>query len=92
MQEQHGPLLDMTPDGTFRAAPVRLGWPLRVFLVALGVSFVAGIIASVALLIYAALLLLPVAVGLAVFGYCSARWRAWRAADSVRGQGGRFGP
>jgi TctA family transporter len=69
----------MMPDGQFREVSPRLGWPARVFLMALGVSFVAGIVASVALLIYVALLLLPVALALAAYGYFSIRLQAWRA-------------
>lgn len=79
VQDHSPPTLDMMPDGQFRAAPPRLGWPARVFLVALGVSFVAGIVASVALLIYVALLLVPVALALAAYGYFSMRVQAWRA-------------
>jgi hypothetical protein len=84
MKQSQGPVLDMTPEGDFRPTGLRLPWPTRVFLVAIGVSFVAGLIASAALLIYVALLLIPVALGLAAFGYSSYRLQAWRAG---RGRG-----
>jgi hypothetical protein len=92
MHDYPPPILDMTPDGAFRAAPARLGWGMRVFLVALGVSVVTGLIAVVVLLLYVAVLLIPIALGLAAFAYLSDRWRAWRAgAGSVGGERGGFG-
>jgi hypothetical protein len=67
------PTLDMTPEGEFRAvprpsAPV-LGWKARLLLVALGSSFVLGVVASAALL-------LPVLLAAAVYGYVALRLRA----------------
>jgi hypothetical protein len=90
MQDHPPPTLDMTPDGDFRAAPARLGWRMRVFLVAFGVSLVTGLIAVVVLSLYLALLLIPVAIGLTAFAYVAQKWRAWRA-GSVRGEHGGFG-
>jgi hypothetical protein len=50
--------------------------------VALGVSFVAGFVASVALLVYVALLLVPIALALAAYGYFAMRLQAWHASRS----------
>jgi len=92
MQENPPPTLDMTPDGEFRAAPARLGWGMRVFLVAFSVSLVTGLIAVVVLSLYVALLLIPLAIGLTACAYVAQRWRAWRAgAASVGGEHGGFG-
>ena len=67
------PTLDMTPDGEFRPAPRPmppvLGWKARLILIALGSSFVLGIVASAALL-------LPVVLAAAVYFYVALRLRA----------------
>ncbi len=73
----------MTPDGEFRqpqfhAGGFRLPWPTKLFLVALGVSLVAGVVASFALLIYLALLLIPVALAVGAVGYVALRVQALR--------------
>jgi hypothetical protein len=66
-------MLDMTPDGEFRAAPRPagpvLGWKARLLLIALGSSFVLGIVASAALL-------LPVVLAAGLYGYVALRLRA----------------
>ncbi len=74
----------MTPDGEFRAARFqaggfRLPWPTKVFLAAIAVSLVAGVVASFALLIYLALLLIPVALVVGAVGYVALRVQAFRA-------------
>ena len=78
MEQRHPPLLDMTPDGQFRQVGFRLPWPTRVFLVAVGVALVAGVIAGAALLIYVTLLLIPVALAVLAIGYVTLRVQAWR--------------
>jgi hypothetical protein len=66
-------MLDMTPDGEFRAVPRPagpvLGWKARLLVVALGCSFVLGIVASAALL-------LPVVLAAGLYAYVSLRLRA----------------
>ena len=79
MNTRQPPLLDMTPQGEFRAPAFRLSWPMRIGLVALGVSFVAGVVASFALLIYLALILIPVALAAGVVAYVAIRLQLWRS-------------
>ncbi len=87
MEQRHPPLLDMTPQGEFRTtAGFRLSWPMRIGLVALGVSVVAGLVASAALLIYLALILIPVAIVAAAVAYIALRLQIWRG-----GRNSRFG-
>ena len=78
MNTRQPPLLDMTAQGEFRTPAFRLSWPMRVGLVALGVSFVAGIVASFALLIYLALLLIPVMLAAGAVAYVAIRVQLWR--------------
>jgi hypothetical protein len=78
MPQRHPPLLDMTPQGEFRAPGFRLSWPMRIGLVALGISVVAGLVASAALLIYLVLILIPVAIVAAVIAYIALRLQLWR--------------
>jgi hypothetical protein len=51
---------------------------MRVGLVALGVSFVAGLVASAALLIYLVLILIPVAIVAGAVAYVALRLQLWR--------------
>ncbi len=78
MISRQPPLLDMTPQGEFRAPGFRLSWPMRIGLVALGVSFVAGLVAASALLIYLALILIPVAIVAGAVAYVALRLQLWR--------------
>jgi hypothetical protein len=78
MQTRRPPLLDMTPQGEFRTPGFRLSWPMRVGLVALGISVVAGLVAGAALLIYLALILIPVAIVAAAIAYIALRLQLWR--------------
>jgi hypothetical protein len=78
MNTRQPPLLDMTPQGEFRTPGFRLSWPMRIGLVALGVSFVAGLVASAALLIYLALILIPVAIVAGLVAYLALRLQLWR--------------
>jgi len=78
MERRQAPVLDMTPDGEFRPVGFRIPWPTRVFLLAVGVSLVAGVIAGAALLIYITLLLIPVALAVLAIGYVTLRVQAWR--------------
>jgi predicted branched-subunit amino acid permease len=79
MQFRQPPLLDMTPQGEFRTPGFRLGWPMRVGLVAMGVSLVAGVVAMGALLIYLALILIPVAIVAGAVAYVALRLQVRRA-------------
>ena len=79
METRRPPLLDMTPQGEFRTPGFRLSWPMRVGLLALGVSLAAGLAASAALLIYLALILIPVAIVAGAVAYVALRLQLWRA-------------
>jgi hypothetical protein len=68
----------MTPQGEFRTPGFRLSWPMRIGLVALGISVVAGLVASAALLIYLVLILIPVAIVAAIIAYAALRLQLWR--------------
>ena len=74
------PTLDMTPDGEFREirrpGPV-LGWKARLVLIALGSSFVLGIVASAALL-------LPVVVAAGLYGFFVLRLGPRRGAQDIQ--------
>ena len=68
MQPREKPTLDMTPAGEFvapkqraGALPIHLPWQMRVFLAAIALSFVIGLIASLAILLYVVVLCLPLA-------------------------------
>ncbi len=80
--------IDMTPEGEFRSpmATPAISWPARVGLVALGVSLVTGLVASLALLAYLALLLLPIAIGAGLVAYLALRlqFRRGRRASSEK--------
>ncbi len=78
MNTRQPPLLDMTPEGEFRAPAFRLSWPMRIGLVALGVSFVAGIVATFALLVSLVLFIIPVALAAGVVAYVAVRLQLWR--------------
>jgi Flp pilus assembly protein TadB len=88
------PILEMAPDGTFQEVqPVRVGWGVKLFFAALGVSFVIGVVAVAVLAVYVALLAVPVVLALGVYAYLAQRWRQRQAgAPSVSRQRGRFGP
>jgi hypothetical protein len=79
MEKRQPPVIDMSPDGEFRTVGFRLPLPTKIFLIALAVSVVAGIVASAALVIYLSLLLIPVVLAVAAAGYVSMRLQAWRA-------------
>ncbi len=68
----------MTSQGEFRAPAFRLNWPLRVGLVALGVSFVAGVVATFAIVISLALVLIPAALAAGLVAYVAIRLQVWR--------------
>ncbi len=69
----------MTPQGEFRAPAFRLNWPMRVGLIALGVSFVAGVVATFALVISLVLVLVPAALAAAAVAYLAIRLQLWRS-------------
>lgn len=75
--------LDMTPEGGFRDARPVLPWSARLGLVALGVSFVTGVIVCLAVLAYLAVLLVPLTLGALALGYIALRVRLWRRRGAI---------
>jgi hypothetical protein len=76
-------IIDMTPEGEFTAPPPRgvpiLSFKARMLLIALGFSFVLGIVASAALL-------LPLVAVAAIYGYVALRGPAGRVSGRPSGQ------
>jgi Flp pilus assembly protein TadB len=79
------PTLDMTPDGQFRG-PAAAPASVKVLRYAIVAAVLAGSLALAALVLWAALLLIPVAIGAAVIAYAAFRWRVWQMRNSRRGQ------
>ena len=82
------PVIDMTVDGRFehqsstpqRSAP----WASRILRYAIVAAVLAGSLALAAVVLWAALILIPVAIAAALVAYAAFRWRAWRLRDSAR--------
>ena len=73
-----GPTLDMTPEGEF-VTPPRPTWSGKVMRYAIVVAVLAGMLAVAALVLWAALILIPVAIGAALVAYGLFRYRLWQA-------------
>ena len=73
-----GPTLDMTPEGEF-VTPPRATWSAKLMRYAIVVAVLAGMLAVAALVLWAALILIPVAIGAALVAYGLFRWRLWQA-------------
>ncbi|MBS0561102.1 MAG: hypothetical protein JSR21_13710 [Proteobacteria bacterium] len=71
------PPLEMTPDGTFREPPVT---PLSVQVtrVAVIVAVLAGMGAIALFALWAALVMIPIAVGAGLIAWAAMRFRQWR--------------
>jgi hypothetical protein len=72
------PVLDMTPDGQFynpRPAPLAE----KLFRVALLVAVIGGALAVAAVVLWFALMLVPVVFVAGLVAYGLFRWRMWRA-------------
>ena len=81
-----GRTLDMTPDGQFRTPP-QAPWAARILRYAIVVAVLAGALAAAALVLWFALILIPVAIGAALVAYAAFRWRLWKLRRSYPGQG-----
>ena len=84
MDQRIPPVIDMTPDGRFRAPPRGVhGWralPLS-FRIMVGAGAVAVVTLAAIVAVFALWLLtvlIPVAVVAALVAYASLRWRRWR--------------
>lgn len=73
-----GPTLDMTPDGQFRAPPPT-PWATKLLRYAIVVAVLAGAFAVAALVLWAALIMIPIAIGAALVAYGAFRWKMWKA-------------
>ena len=81
---QRPPELDMTIEGEFRTPPKP---PLlnRILLWAIIVAALAGALVFAALVLWLALIILPVAIGAALIAWAIYRYQAWRAGGSIGG-------
>lgn len=68
------PLLEMTPDGEIRQ-PSRPNLSLKVARAAIVLAVLAGALSAAALLLWFALILIPVAIGAALIGWVALRLR-----------------
>lgn len=69
--------IDMNPDGSF-ASPPPTPWADRILRWAV-LATALGVIAAVALLaLWAAMVVIPVALATAAVAYAAWRWRLWR--------------
>lgn len=72
-----GPTLDMTPEGEFRTPPPT-PWATKLLRYAIVVAVLAGAFAVAALVLWAALIMIPIAIGAALVAYGAFRWRMWK--------------
>lgn len=72
-----GPTLDMTPEGEFRTPPPT-PWATKLLRYAIVVAVLAGLFAVAALVLWAALIMIPIAIGAALVAYGAFRWRMWQ--------------
>jgi hypothetical protein len=68
---------DMTPDGRFIEPPAA-PWAARVFRYAVLAAVIAGCLALAGLVLWFALLLIPIAFAAALVAWAAFRWRLWK--------------
>ena len=76
------PVLDMTPEGTFRTLPRPAGGPPLSFKLLVGavlVAVVAGAVSVAALALWVMSMLLPVAILAGAAAWATLRFRRWQA-------------
>jgi len=86
-----GPTLDMTPRGEFRTPP-STPWATKLLRYAIVIAVLAGGFAVAALVLWAALLMIPIAIGAALVAYGAFRWQQWRARQAAGGRSGIYRP
>lgn len=69
--------IDMTPDGRF-TAPEAPPLSAQILRAAIVIAALAGTFALAALVLWFALMLIPVAIGAALIAYGAFRYRVWR--------------
>jgi uncharacterized membrane protein len=79
---ERSPVLDMTPDGRFRAPPARPGALTQIGLIAFAVALLAGGLAIAALALWFALAIIPVAIAAGLVAYAIFRFQLWRASGA----------
>ncbi len=82
---ENGRTIDMTPEGEFRSPPP-MPWSAKILRYAIVVAVLAAGLAVAALMLWFALILIPVAIGAGLVAYGIFRWRLWQAR---RAQAGR---
>lgn len=85
MNRNSPPELDMTIEGEF-VSPPKPPLSTRIMFWAIVVAVIAGGLSLAALALWAALIILPVALGAAVIAWVMFRYRMWRAQRSFGGQ------
>lgn len=78
MTNNRPPLLDMTPDGSFRA-PAGPAWTTRVIGLAVLVAVIGGAVAFAAFALWIALLLIPVVALAVLVAIGMFRFKVWQA-------------
>lgn len=82
--------IDMTPQGEFRTPPPA-PWSARILRYAIIVAVLAAGVAVAALMLWFALILIPVALGAALIAYAAFRYRVWQARKARSSGGGSSG-
>lgn len=82
-------IIDMTADGAFRTPPPT---PLanRILRWAIVIGVLAAGLAVAALMLWFALILIPIALGAGLIAYAAFRYRMWKAGASLRREGDGF--
>jgi hypothetical protein len=85
--------IDMTVDGQFLPPPGGAAAPLasRLLRAAVVLGVLATLVAVVALTLWVALALIPIAIGIGLVAYLALRFQLWRSGALHRGPGGPFG-
>jgi hypothetical protein len=79
--------IDMTPDGRFADTPGVNPAPVasRLFRAAVVIGVLSLVAALVALTLWVALALIPIAIGVGVVAYLAMRFQVWRRGNLGRG-------
>lgn len=83
---EDGRTIDMTPDGQFRAPPPT-PWATKLLRWAIVVGVVAAALSLAGLVLWFALMLIPVVLAAALVAYGALRWRMWKARQARSGSG-----
>lgn len=81
---EDGRTIDMTPDGQFRAPPPT-PWATKLLRWAIVIAVGAGALALAGLVLWFALMLIPIAIAAALVAYGALRWRMWKSRQARTG-------